>query len=257
MLHAPSVYDFRKILLLYGPVGDLVPSSYAFEMYPMGFLSIAEQLELEGYHVRIVNLAYRMLMDTNFDAEAFFRKLKAPLFGIDLHWMVHAHGAIEIAKLVKKHHPESKVIFGGYTATYYYKELIACPEVDFVMRGDSTEAHMKKLMASLKDCKFSDIPNLAWKDAGGCVHENPLAPAPTSISDIMLNQYSGMIRRVLRYHDLKSAIPYRGWMRHMTTTVFTVRGCNHNCVLCGASRTALKNFSCRERGLSHTGRYIQ
>jgi radical SAM superfamily enzyme YgiQ (UPF0313 family) len=223
----------------------------------MGFLSIAEQLELEGYHVRIVNLAYRMLMDTNFDAEAFFRKLKAPLFGIDLHWMVHAHGAIEIAKLVKKHHPESKVIFGGYTATYYYKELIACPEVDFVMRGDSTEAHMKKLMASLKDCKFSDIPNLAWKDAGGCVHENPLAPAPTSISDIMLNQYSGMIRRVLRYHDLKSAIPYRGWMRHMTTTVFTVRGCNHNCVLCGASRTALKNFSCRERGLSHTGRYIQ
>ena len=61
LLHAPSVYDFRQKAILYGPVADLIPSSSMFEMYPIGFASIAEYLEAAGYRVRIVNLAVRML----------------------------------------------------------------------------------------------------------------------------------------------------------------------------------------------------
>ena len=44
LLHAPSVYDFREHAILYGPVSDMVPSSTVFEMYPLGFLTIAEYL---------------------------------------------------------------------------------------------------------------------------------------------------------------------------------------------------------------------
>ncbi|GAH25842.1 unnamed protein product, partial [marine sediment metagenome] len=97
LLHPPSVYDFRQKTILYGPVSDLIPSSYMFEMYPIGFTSIAEYLEGAGYRVRIVNLAVRMLNDKKFDAEALVKRLRAPVFGIDLHWLVSAHGAIEIA----------------------------------------------------------------------------------------------------------------------------------------------------------------
>ena len=139
LLHAPSVYDFRNKTILYGPVSDLIPPSPVFEMYPIGLTSIAEYLERAGYRVRIVNLAVRMLRDKKFDAEAFIKRLKAPIFGIDLHWMLHCHGAIEVAKIVKKWHPESKVIFGGFSSSYFYKELLQYPEVDYVLRGDSTE----------------------------------------------------------------------------------------------------------------------
>ena len=62
-LHAPSVYDFRKHSILYGPVSDLVPSTPVFEMYPIGFTTMAEYLERNGLRVRIVNLAVRMLND--------------------------------------------------------------------------------------------------------------------------------------------------------------------------------------------------
>ncbi len=41
LVHTPSVYDFRKQQLLYGPVSDVVPSTPVFEMYPIGFTSIA------------------------------------------------------------------------------------------------------------------------------------------------------------------------------------------------------------------------
>jgi len=53
LLHAPSVYDFRKRAILYGPVSDMVPSSTVFEMYPLGFLTIASYLHARGMRVRI------------------------------------------------------------------------------------------------------------------------------------------------------------------------------------------------------------
>ncbi len=54
LLHAPSVYDFRKHAILYGPVSDLIPSSTVFEMYPLGFTTMASYLHDRGMQVRIV-----------------------------------------------------------------------------------------------------------------------------------------------------------------------------------------------------------
>jgi B12-binding domain/radical SAM domain protein len=247
LLHAPHVYDFRKIPQLYGPVSDLVLSTPAFEMYPIGFSSLAEYLGKAGYHVRVVNLAGRMLRNARFDAEEFIRKLHAPVFGIDLHWMVHAHGAIEVAGLVKKHHPDSKVIFGGFSASYFYKELIVYPEVDYVMRGDSTEEPMRLFMQAVKEGKLESIPNLVWKDAGGKARDNGLTFVPDNISDVMQNHYSAVVRSVLRYRDLASTIPVKEWLNYPVTAVLTCKGCDHNCVFCGGSNTAMRRTVGRSR----------
>lgn len=48
LLHAPSVYDFRKRTIMYGPMSDLVPSTPIFEMYPIGFLTMANYLKKKG-----------------------------------------------------------------------------------------------------------------------------------------------------------------------------------------------------------------
>src|SRR5512146_1323761 len=177
LLHAPSVYDFRKEAILYGPVSDLVPSTPVFEMYPIGFTTMAEYLERAGLHTRIVNLAVRMLDDAKFDVEEQIRKLDAVAFGIDLHWLPHAHGSVEVARIVKRLHPNRPVIFGGFSSTYFHQELIRYPAVDFILRGDSTEAPLLALMQYLRgggkihpqpgspDFALLDaIPNLTWKD---------------------------------------------------------------------------------------------
>ncbi len=169
-LHAPSVYDFRKRTTLFGPIGDVVPSSAIFEMYPIGITSIADYLQRRGMRVQIINVAARMLQDESYDAEEAISRLNARAFAIDLHWLPHAHGSIEVAKLCKKHHPDTPVIFGGFSATYYSDELIRYPEVDYVVRGDSTEEPMYQLLDCLGrsttkrelHAKLSDIPNLTW-----------------------------------------------------------------------------------------------
>jgi B12-binding domain/radical SAM domain protein len=248
LLHAPSIYDFRKKTILYGPVSDLIPPSYVFEMYPIGLTSIAEYLGRAGYKVRIVNLAVHMLRDKNFDAEAFIKRLEAPVFGIDLHWMVHCHGSIEVARIVKKWHPEAKLIFGGFSSTYFYKELLEYPEIDYVLRGDSTEEPFRQLM----DCiirhkeELGKIPNLAWKDSRDKIQENPFSHVPTDISDVMVNYYGNVIRSVIRYRDLISYTPVKDWLRYPITAVLTCRGCTENCVICGGSAAAFRE--CYSRG---------
>ena len=248
LLHAPHVYDFRKVPQLYGPVSDLVLSTPIFEMYPVGLSSISEYLERNGFRTRIVNIAWRMLRDMRFDAEAFIKKLDAPVFGIDLHWMVHAHGSIEIAKIVKKYHPNSKIVFGGYSSSRFYKELIQYPEVDFVMRGDSTEEPMKQFMqAFLGGGAFSSVPNLVWKNAAGQVYENEFSYVPTNISHVMGNHYGTVVRQVLRYRDFTSVIPFKGWLKYPVTAVFTNRGCKYNCIFCSGARDAMPLFANRKQ----------
>src|SRR5689334_11364878 len=113
LLHAPALFDFRTRETFLGPMADAVPSTPMFEMYPVGLTSIAEFLERNHYNVEIVNLAYRMLHDARFDAAAHIAEMRAPLFGIDLHWLPHVQGALSVAELVKQLHPGSRVVIGG------------------------------------------------------------------------------------------------------------------------------------------------
>ena len=175
LLHAPSVYDFRKLPILFGPISDLVPSTPILEMYPVGFSSIAEHLGRSGIHVRIINLALRMLKDENFAVEKFLAKLHPRAFGIDLHWLPHAQGSLEIAAICKRLHPAIPIIFGGYSATYFHQELIRYPQVDLVVRGDSAEEPLRQLLLALKGgSSLTAIPNVTWKDEKKEVHVNPL-----------------------------------------------------------------------------------
>ncbi|MFH1646211.1 MAG: TIGR04190 family B12-binding domain/radical SAM domain protein [Chloroflexota bacterium] len=243
LLHAPSVYDFREKAILYGPVSDLIPPSPVFEMYPIGFTSIADYLERVGYRVRIANLAIRMLKDRKFDAGEFIKKLRAPLFGIDLHWLLHCHGAIEVARLVKQHHPESKVIFGGLSSSYFYKELMGYPEIDYVMRGDSTEEPLRRLMDCMKKgIEPEAVPNLVWRDGQGNIRENPFTHVPADLNGVMVNHYANTVRSVIRYRDLASYVPFSNWLEYPITAVLTCRGCTENCVICGGSAAAFRQF---------------
>ena len=246
LLHAPSVYDFRKLPILFGPISDLVPSTPIFEMYPVGFSSIAEHLERNKIHVRIINLALRMLKDDHFDAARLIAKLHPRAFGIDLHWLPHAHGSLEIAALCKKHHPDIPVIFGGYSATYFHQDLIRYPQVDFVVRGDSAEEPLRQLLVALKENKsLGEVPNLTWKDGKKEVHANPLTHVLLALDEYS-NNYSNLFRSAMKYLDLKSLIPIHDWWEYPITAVMTCRGCTHNCVFCGGSRFGLDRFCSRE-----------
>ncbi len=252
LLHAPSVYDFRERAILYGPVSDMIPSSTVFEMYPLGFLTIASYLQSRGMRVRIVNLALKMMNHRRFDVPGFLARLHPKAVGIDLHWLPHCHGALEVARIVKELHPEVPVILGGLSSTYFHRELIGYPQVDFVLRGDSTEPPLHQLLLALLNrsgphapLDLSSIPNLTWKDSAG-VHINPHTFVPMALDYVDLRP-DRIAEMAIRYGDLESVLPFNGWWSNPITAVFTVKGCAYQCVTCGSSSTTCTHLTRRKQ----------
>jgi len=243
LLHPPSIMDFRKRAVLLGPVSDLIPSTPVFEMYPIGFTTIASRLESKGFRVRIANIATKMLMSDRFDPERFVKSLDPLLFGIDLHWLPHVQGSLAVAKMVKKHHPETPIVMGGFSASYYHEEILRNhTEIDFVMRGDSTEMPMEMLMDCLTSGRpLDDVPNLSWR-SGEKLNINPLTNIPENLDDVEVD-YGLMVRKVLRYMDLGGHLPYKNWKSNPMSIALGVRGCTHNCVNCqGSCDSFARNF---------------
>lgn len=245
-LHPPSIYDFRKRSVMWGPISDVIPSTPVFDMYPLGFVSLSQYLTSHGFDVRIINVAYKMLSDSHYDAEEEIKKLKAFAFGIDLHWLPHVQGSLELARIVKKHHPQTPVIFGGLSSTYFHQELITYPQVDFVLRGDSTEKPLSLLLSALQNRKgFNHIPNLTYKENGES-KINQISWIPDDLNQYPLD-YSHMIRSAIKHKDLSGPIPFYGWQEYPITAVFTCRGCSYHCGTCGGSQESYKNFCHRQK----------
>ncbi len=249
LLHAPSVYDFRQQSILHGPVSDLVPSTPVFEMYPIGFTTLAEYLERHGFRVRIVNLAVRMLHQPDFDVEACLRSLAPAAFGLDLHWLPHAHGALAIAERLKTLQPKIPVILGGFSASFYADEILRLPYVDYVIRGDSTEEPLRMLMASLTGraaIGLAGIPNLSWRERDGSVRHNPIGYCPADLDHVMLD-YRYVLRAAARDLDVRSYVPFKDWLDYPIMAALTCRGCTKECVTCGGSASAFRLVHGRSR----------
>ncbi len=246
LLHPPSVYDFRRRSVMWGPISDVIPSTPVFDMFPLGFVSLSSYLGRKGYDVRIINVAHKMLSDSRYDPEGEIKKLKALAFGIDLHWLPHAQGSIELARIVKRHHPQAPVIFGGLSSTYFHQELMNYPQVDFVLRGDSTEVPLARLIDVLRNGGNLDgVPNLTYRE-NGTPKVNPTSWVPENINDFGLD-YSHIIKSVVKYRDLSGAVPFYGWTQYPISAIFTCRGCTHHCGTCGGSREYYSNFCHRRK----------
>lgn len=248
LLHAPSTYDFRDVTILRGPISDLVPSSSVFDMYPIGFSSIANHLENYGYPVRVINLATRMLQDLEFDVEDFISRLPDPyVYGIDLHWLPHAQGVIEIARLVKKSHPSIPILLGGFSATYFHKELMDYPEVNFVLRGDATEDALRQLLRALERSEdLSRVPNLTWRNHKGEIQINPLLYQPNTLDSIDYD-FRRMMVSSIRDRDILGYLPFQGWLQYPIMPAISCHGCIMNCVGCGGSAFAFNRLHERQK----------
>lgn len=248
LLHAPALYDFRKRATMHGPISDVVPSTPIFEMYPIGFTSLSEYLERHGLKVRIINVAMKMLKDRDFDVERLIERNRPVAFGIDLHWMAHVQGALALADIIKRFHPDIPVILGGLSATYYHEELLReYPSVDFVVRGDSTEKPVLQLLRILKEKgDLESVPNLTYRDREKRIRVNPLTYVPETLDDITID-YRHIMKKVVRYVDPTGYQPFIDWYSYPVTAVFTCRGCVYHCKTCGGSSPTFRSMANRKK----------
>lgn len=238
-MHAPSIYDFRERNIKPGPISDVIPSTPVFEMYPIGFVSMLSYLIRNGFKARISNLAVLMLSDKRFDARKYIRNINAEVFGIDFHWMPHVHGASNVAKIIKEEHPNSKVVLGGFSATYFKEQVMEnWPWVDYVLYGDFQEDPLAKLTDAVeKGGDLSKVPSLVYRDATGTVKTTPPENSVEAMSRVFID-YKTLASNTIRYRDIKGHIPYYSWIENPEGFTLIEHGCQYNCGFCGGSNFA-------------------
>jgi clorobiocin biosynthesis protein CloN6 len=235
-LHAPSVYDFRDrddLLFAHMSDSDSVNTTTIYEIYPLGLLSLKQRLREEGLAAEIVNIASLMLSHPSIDMERLLARLEAPVFGFDLHWLIHCHGALELAKIVKRIHPDSLIIFGGISSTYFAEELIRYDAVDVVVQGYDTLEVVSRLMKAVtrQQRDFSRIPNLLYKRNGSEI-------VATGFTHKPMKRYNDATVDWSYYQKVKQQKLFDG--RLIMTLPNT--GCAHDCGWCGGSRSAYRRI---------------
>lgn len=240
-IHPPSIYDFRKRNLKAGPISDVVPSTPVFEMYPMGFLSMLSYLVPRGYNARISNVASMMVMSDKFDPVKYLKSLDTEIYGIDLHWLPHVHGAISIARIIKEFNPDARVLLGGFSASYFSDDIMKTyPEIDYVLKGDFQEYSTMKLIDSIeKNIDLGTVPNLVYRDEMRHVKHNPNSKENT-VDNVFLN-YRVLMRNAIKYHDVKGHLPYADWINNPESVTIIEHGCQFNCAFCGGSNFSYRN----------------
>jgi B12-binding domain/radical SAM domain protein len=239
LIHPPAIYDFREKAIFPGPIAYTVGGSTGqFIMPSVGILSIADYLDRNGYNVLVDNLGERMLTSTSFDAEKHIGNLSAKVYAIELHWCVHSQGAIEIARLCKKLHPDAMVVLGGLTATVFHEEIVRKYEfVDAVIRGEAEKPFLLLMNALGQHGTLEGVPNLTFRDGGGEIRSKPLMEPSVDLDEFEFTR--------LDLLEPKGSIFTPGMLPSWAIPI--CRGCLHNCVACGGSAYSYRTHLGRER----------
>jgi B12-binding domain/radical SAM domain protein len=232
LIHPPAIYDFRKKPLFPGTLGATVEHIQLIKP-PLGMLSMADYLDRHGYKVMVDNLADRMVSDKDFDAEEHIRNSSARIYAIDLHFHHHAQGSIEVAKLCKKLHPDSLVVLGGLTATYFNEEIINKYDfVDAVIRGEGERPLLQLVKAYDKNGKLTDTPSLTYRTDAGEIHITPLMEPSESLDKF----------EFIRFDLLEPKTSVFAPDMQTRWSLQVCRGCTYNCVTCGGSAYSYRKY---------------
>jgi len=92
------------------------------------------------------------------------------LIGISSLFTAYSQEALLTAEAVKRHYPDCRIVMGGHHPTAMPETVMACPSVDFVIRGDG-EAVMPHLAMTLRDKKqTSHLPGVVCRNPDGTIH---------------------------------------------------------------------------------------
>lgn len=236
LIHAPAFFDFRDREDVYFPYlstsGD-VPITPLYEYFPVGFKTLHRFLTERGFSVGILNLSTVLLKYPKTDVRRLLASIDARVFGIDLHWMVHVQGSLAVAETLKAVHPETPVLFGGISSTYYAAQLIRYPFVDMVMRGYDTHLPVLHLLEELRGAgRLERVENLLWKRDG--VVDNGVVHLPDA--------YSCGIDW--------TTVPQERGAEILELLSTQNAGCAYNCGWCGGSREAFRRVFGRTKAMA-------
>jgi len=240
-------FPFAKVILS----SRLMP----YLLMPAGLVGLANLLAGEGIVVRGINYPVECFIKPGFDLVAWLRSVGPPrVILVDLHWFEHSFGAMDIARVCKAVYPDTPLVVGGMTASYFAEQILAhSSSVDFIICGDAEEP-LRQLVLQLcqRDTRAKDlesIPNLCYR-RGNRVIKNGLGYQASSAElddlDFINLDFLDHAQDYLGFEY----VPVRGIStpsEELQGRWLTIgRGCSYNCSFCGGGNASHSILAGRE-----------
>ncbi|MBF5041540.1 cobalamin-binding protein [Aggregicoccus sp. 17bor-14] len=151
--------------------------------------------------------------------EALVARVRPRLVGISLKWFHHVHRALQVARVLRRLDPGIRVVVGGNTASYWWRELSSYDCIDHIVLGDGE----RPLLAL---CEGDPAPpNCVTRGPSGAPRRLPLAyvQGATNSEDIHYSHFDDIFLSQADRHA------FSGW-------VAPGKGCGENCLYCGGAR---------------------
>jgi hypothetical protein len=151
--------------------------------------------------------------------EALVARVRPRLVGISLKWFHHIHRALLLARTLRKIDPEIRIVVGGNTASYWWRELKAYDCIDHIVLGDGE-------VPLLALCQGDPSPpNCVTRAPNGTPRRLPLeyVQGATNSDDVYYSHFNDIF---LSQQDLHA---FSGWVQ-------PGKGCGENCLYCGGAR---------------------
>ncbi len=210
-----------------------------FIFIPMGIFAIADFLEREGFGVKIINYPLEQYLNRNWSLIDYLKTIEFKICGIDLHWIHNAHGAIEIARIVKEAKPNTKVILGGFSASYFHTQILKYyNSIDGIIRGEGEIPLLKYVQKITHNQSLDSVPNFSYRNSSKHIKTNPLSYTAKTLDNLNFTNTS----------LLKNAKHYFECSRKIMGISFNLpigRGCPFNCPFCGGGQRALQQSAGR------------
>lgn len=198
-------------------------------MPPLGVLYLAACLEKAGHPVAVVDYQAH---HRDWDAiEAEIRTWQVELVGITATTPIVNCG-YRIAALVKRHHPQTTVVFGGVHATALPEEPLVRGHADYVVRGEGEEA----LLSLARGEDPATIQGLTFRDGAGAIRHVGAAVLVKDLNTLPMPAYHKV--PLADYHPAMGA-----YKRLPGISMATTRGCPGKCTFCNSADIRLRHRS--------------
>ena len=114
LIHTPKFENWYK------PLGDFLWINYM----PIGIFALADYLVQHGYSSKIVHLGIEWIEDHDFNIVDFLEENKPDVAALSLHWHYQAYDVMKLAEAIKDKYPDVFTVVGGFTASYYHREIL-------------------------------------------------------------------------------------------------------------------------------------
>ncbi len=230
-----------RVLLIQPPVA-LFDDDERQAMPPLGLAYIAAVLERAGHEVAIVDCVVsafqrlRLLPDGRLrhglEGDALTEEIRcfAPeVVGVSNLFSAQSDAAHYVCRLVKQIDSGMVTVMGGAHPSAVPEEVLADPNVDYVVRGEGESAMLRLVNALQQSCRVPDDPaGLAFRDEG-TVRVCPPGPPLTDLDSLPLPaRHLLPMRQYFGYRSPHGTVV----RRHPCTNMMTSRGCPARCCFC-------------------------